>query len=115
MSFLTPPPHLSMRAGCHIFRRQGAVFGRMPLCRQMRIGRGQIVFPGSNLPVGTDRAAAATDPGLHNGLPLMSFSTPPPDFASASVGNIIWRQITVFALIPLPEQILLPLSGAVII
>ena len=77
--FLTTPPGFSPSTRHKVIGRKCAVFRRMPLFCQFRMGRSQIVYPLRQCSVRANRAAAAIYPAFHLSLPFVAFLTAPPD------------------------------------
>ena len=90
---LALPPHLPAGPRGDAFRREGAIFGGMPLAGQFWKERGQIVLSRLSYLTSADRAAGtAAGSGMYRCLPAMAFFTLPPNFALAAIGNLIGGQ-----------------------
>ena len=105
MPFFAQPPDLFVRSGHKIPRCQRAISGRMPLRRQQRMGRSQIILTGCRLAVGTDRTAATAHSGLYSCAPDMALFTDPPGPLMAAGKDLIRPQRSVFCWMPLCNQL----------
>ena len=105
MALAAPPPDLLFTSGQNLFRRQGQVFGGVPLIDQFRILTGQIRFPGPGEPSRTVGAVGVICGACIDGrLPDVPSGAPPPDLLRATIGHLPWRQRLVFCRVPLSQQ-----------
>ena len=106
MTFIALPPDFAPVSGQHVTGRQRAVFGRMPLLRQLRVGGGKVVHPLQQDPISTDGAtAAAQRPGFDDGPPFMALFADPPRLEVAPHGDALRRHGKVFGGVPLRQQV----------
>ena len=101
MPLLTPPPDLFVCAGCHRVGGQGTVLLWVPLACKLRVGGGQIVFPGDYDAVCTGGTARSVYAGPHLGVPLVAFCAAPPDFPLCAGGHARGRNPRIFSGMPL--------------
>lgn len=103
VAFLALPPDFAAGAGNDIGWRQSAIFGGMPLARQVWIKALQVVGTDLHLLIGTDRTASAIDAGFDLRLPLMAMLTAPPNDAMAAGQYLVRGDAAVFLRVPFPR------------
>lgn len=101
MAFGALPPDTAACARHHVARREGTVFGGMPLLRKMWVAAGQIVVTLFELFVGADGTTGAMHPRFDLRAPGVAFGTAPPDKAVAAGQHLAWGEIAVFLRMPL--------------
>lgn len=99
------PPHFAIGIGGQLLGPQCAVFGRVPLGRDLReLGR-QIVLAHQHRLPGADRtAAAARCPRRHRRLPCVALFTKPPDLPIAAGLHRVRGQGSILCRVPLGRQ-----------
>ena len=94
MAFVTLPPDGHVAVGGHLIRREITIFGRMPLGRNQRLHRLEIVLTGEKAAetLGVTLRAANTLVAVkHRCTPFMTMLTLPPDSHIAVGGYLIRR------------------------
>ncbi len=104
MPFFAQPPNFFQCTCQDLFRRDAAVFLRMPLGSEFRMGTGEIGLSRQNGVSGADRAFCARGAGLHSCLPGMAFFTQPPHFSVTSGKQRCGIGVTVILRMPLKHQ-----------
>lgn len=105
MSLGAEPPDPTFAGGCDLGRQQRSIFCGMPLLSYPRKLRGHVVFSRQDHSPGADRASSPIQgAGLNGNTPLVSFFTPPPNFALGAEGHLLGCQRTVFHRVPFLGQ-----------
>ena len=105
MSLGAEPPDPPFTGGCDLRRQQRSVFCRMPLLSYPRKLRSHVVFSRKDHPPCTDWASSPVQgAGLNRNTPLVSFFTPPPNFAFGPKGHLLRCQRAVFRRVPFLGQ-----------
>lgn len=102
---LAAPPNLFVAGWGDVFRRKGAVFGGVPLARDVRVLTCKVVVTWNNDFASTDGAAAAVDAAGYAGLVVMPFLAAPPHFAAGAGHHVCRHEGTVFRWVPLTRQV----------
>ena len=105
VALVAAPPHFAIAGWGDVFRREGTIFCRVPLTRDVRILTGQIVVTWSNDFSCTDGAAAAIDAAGNAGLVRVAFRAGPPNFAPCARDDVCRREGAVFRGVPLARQV----------
>lgn len=100
VAFGALPPDTAVCARHHVTRREGAVFGGMPLLRKMWVAAGQVVVAFFQLFVGADGTTGAVHPRFDLRAPCVAFGTAPPDQAVTARQHLTWCEIAVFLRMP---------------
>lgn len=104
LPFMAPvalPPDFAAGAGDDIGWRESAIFGGMPLTRQIWVETGEIIVTGLHLLIGADRASSTIDAGFHLRPPLVPLLTAPPDHAVRAGQHLIGGEAAIFCWVPL--------------
>lgn len=100
VAFGALPPDTTACARHHVTRREGAVFGGMPLLRKMWVATGQVVVTFFELFVGADGTTGAIHPRFDLRAPCVAFGTAPPNKAVTAGQHLTWCEIAVFLRMP---------------
>lgn len=101
MAFGALPPDTAVCTRHHVARREGTVFGGMPLLRKMWVETGQVVITLFELFVGADGTTGAIHPRFDLRAPCVAFGTAPPNKAVTARQHLTWCEIAVFLRMPL--------------
>ena len=110
-----PPPDGSPASGADIRRDERRVFRVVPLPRQLRVDRRQIVEAGlhpSPRAVGTARAAGSC---VEHRPPGVAVCAAPPGGPFAAVCSSLRRERRIASVVPLVQQILLLVQPAILV
>lgn len=102
---LAAPPNLFVAGWGDVFRRKGAVFGGVPLARDVRVLTCKVVVTWNNDFASTDGAAAAVDAAGNAGLVVVAFGAVPPDFAPGAGDDVGRGEDAVFRWVPLRGKV----------
>ena len=94
------PPDLAVAVRGDLLRRERGVKRRVPLRREPRLSRGQIVEAREHGLARAVRAARALHPGRHPRLPYMAARAAPPDLARRGREHVPGRQRAVLLAVP---------------
>ena len=113
---VTAPPDCFVAAGQDLVRPQPAIFARMPLGGQVGITCGQVGLAGAGAgPAAIGAAGVVVCPGGHLRLPDVPLTAAPPHFPLASIANVTGGRAAIPSGVPLPQEVLLPQSQAVLL
>ena len=107
VSFFAAPPDGSMTSGTDVRRNKRHIFLIIPLPRQLRRLRGEVVEAHHNLPPCAVGAAGAVASGIDRRLPFVPVFAPPPCGFVTAIGDCLRRERQIALRIPFVQQVLL--------
>lgn len=86
--------------GHHVRRGEAAVFGGVPLTRNVWIEASEVIVANLHLFIGADRTAGTVDARFHLRPPFVAVRTAPPDNAVRAGQHLIRGEVAVFFRMP---------------